>query len=305
MNAFSKLVWLVALLAVSFSSYAIDFQWSSPAGDKSIQFLGALFGPVGNVLDGPTSGLIGNVVQIFNFAILALGSIVVSYTIIVSTMNTAQEGEVMGRKWSSAWIPLRAAIGAGMLIPAPTFSVIQILFMNITIMGIHAANQIWAIVMDNYESGGGIYAQVDDGAIKSASLQILNTLVCQKLVNKSLPGLNFSTNSNAIMWYSGLNGSSTFSDFCGGLFFPIPLGPQYTDWVRLSIESAESILDPVADEIANDINNSGNTWTHTGAMTQAIRAMRSTILSAPDPTPASSSTTSDVQEALNNGWLYC
>lgn len=321
MKLFNKILWLVALSALSTSIYAsggFDFTWTSPPGDKSIEFLGQLFGPVGNVLQGPTSGLIGAIVQIFNLAVLSLGAIVVSYTIIVSTMNTAQEGEVMGRKWSSAWIPLRAAIGASMLIPAPTFSLIQILFMNITLMGVHAANQIWQLIMGINSSGSGVYGSntdISDENLKDAALQVFKTLVCKEMVEKALdersplPGSNtMDTQVSGSEWFAGLGTTSDLDDFCGGLKFPGNpswSGGQYDSYVELAIRAAENNLSAAAEEAANDIDNTGNQWTQSAALVSAIRAMRSALLTAASAYATNSSNlTSEAQQAIDHGWLY-
>lgn len=54
-------------------------------------------------------------------AIVAAG-LVLTYAVFVGVVNTAKDGEVLGRKWSSVWVPFRMAIGLGMLIPISTMS---------------------------------------------------------------------------------------------------------------------------------------------------------------------------------------
>ena len=70
-----------------------------------------------------------------------LGIIILLYTLVISTVNTAQEGELMGRKWSSIWIPMRSVMGTGLLVPtASGYSLIQILVLWIIVQGVGAAN---------------------------------------------------------------------------------------------------------------------------------------------------------------------
>ena len=55
-----------------------------------------IFGTVGNLLLGTGDQLLGNLFSIFNIAVLTIGTLVVMYTVVVSTISTAQEGEVLG-----------------------------------------------------------------------------------------------------------------------------------------------------------------------------------------------------------------
>ena len=75
-----------------------------PATDKSVEYLGMVFGgKLGNINLGLTQDsnhVLGHLFQIFNGIILAVAMFVLSYVGVVSTVNTAQEGQVMGKKWS-------------------------------------------------------------------------------------------------------------------------------------------------------------------------------------------------------------
>ena len=75
---------------------ALNF--SPPPGDVSVVFLGNLFGVVDGVLSGTGSQIMGNMFSVFNSAVLALGGIFMMYTLIVGTMNTAHEGQMLGQK---------------------------------------------------------------------------------------------------------------------------------------------------------------------------------------------------------------
>ena len=94
-----------------------SLSFTPPSTDYSVIFLGNIFGVVDGVLHGTGSQIMGEMFGVFNAAVLALGGIVVMYTLIVGTMNTAQEGQMLGQKWSSIWIPVRATIGLAFLIP--------------------------------------------------------------------------------------------------------------------------------------------------------------------------------------------
>jgi defect-in-organelle-trafficking protein DotA len=86
---------LFPMLAAADSS----LNFTPPSTDYSVIFLGNLFGVVDGVLHGTGSQIMGAMFGVFNAAVLALGGIVVMYTLIVGTMNTAHEGQMLGQKW--------------------------------------------------------------------------------------------------------------------------------------------------------------------------------------------------------------
>ncbi len=125
--------------------------------DKSILLLGQMFGGVDGVLHGYGTQVFGVMFGIFNSAILGIGGIFILYTIIVSTLNTAQEGEYMGKRWNSKWIPIRSGVGASLLLPgASGYSVIQIFMMWVVLQGIAGADTLWKTAIDYILSSGTI-----------------------------------------------------------------------------------------------------------------------------------------------------
>ena len=131
--------------------------FAPPATDLSLIYLSNIFGVVDGVLSGSGSQLFGRMMGVFNAAVLGLGSMVIMYTLIVGTLNTAQEGEFLGRHWSSVWIPIRCTAGLSLLIPkASGYSMIQIFIMWIVVQGVGAADRIWSSALDYLNQGGKI-----------------------------------------------------------------------------------------------------------------------------------------------------
>lgn len=125
--------------------------------DVSVAFLGNIFGLVDGVLQGNGSQIMGVLFGVFNSAVLALGSIIIMYTLIVSTMNTAQKGELLGGKWSSMWVPVRTTLGLALLIPkASGYCLMQVFVMWIVVQGIGAADQMWSAALNYLNQGGAI-----------------------------------------------------------------------------------------------------------------------------------------------------
>jgi defect-in-organelle-trafficking protein DotA len=161
---------MAALTLFSSTSWAADvfdnstgISFTPPPGDSSITFLSNIFGTVDGVLVGTGSQILGQMFAVFNAAVISLGGIVIMYTLIVSTMNTAQEGQFLGQKWSSIWVPIRSVTGIGLLMPkASGYSMIQVFVMWVCVQGVGAADKIWSTALSYLNEGGVIVqAKVD------------------------------------------------------------------------------------------------------------------------------------------------
>lgn len=196
MNKFMLALSLIffPILALAGSS---SLSFAPPPGDLSMIFLGNLFGIVDGVLHGTGSQIMGAMFAVFNSAVLALGGIIITYTLLVSTMNTAHEGQMLGQKWSSIWIPVRSTVGLALLIPkASGYCMMQIFVMWIVAQGIGAADKVWDAAL-NYLNRGGviIQAQVNPAmdllaqktsGVAGAAQTILAGQVCMISLHKQL-----------------------------------------------------------------------------------------------------------------------
>lgn len=183
-------VWLyIALLLISPEIFAGIFD--PPPTDKSVSLLGIIFGSnIGNLyLGGSANPVMSAIMEKFNFFIVVAGTIVVSYVGIMSTINTAQEGSAMGKKWSAVWIPMRSIVGMSLMIPSPAsgYSMIQVTVMWIILQGIGAADQLWNIALDGLlngvsaASGSSLpipYQITQDG--QELAKHILNAAICME-----------------------------------------------------------------------------------------------------------------------------
>lgn len=135
--------------------------------DKSIEYLRTIFGAMSNVLMVGGTGtaesitLLSTLFRVFNTAMLAVGTLLVVYVVVVGVMKTAHEGEAMGRHWSSMWIPIRIVLGIAGLFPTATgYCAIQIIFMWIVVQGIGAADSLWNTALAYIKTTGSPYAQI-------------------------------------------------------------------------------------------------------------------------------------------------
>ncbi|WP_058483129.1 type IVB secretion system protein DotA [Legionella spiritensis] len=163
--ALGTLFALFPLLALAQDSGALSF--APPPSDYSVVFLGNIFGIVDGVLHGTGSQIMGTMFGVFNAAVLALGGIVIIYTLLVSTMNTAQEGQLLGQKWSSIWVPMRSTLGLALLIPkASGYCLMQIFVMWVVVQGVGAADKVWTAAL-SYLNRGGVIVQTQINPIAS------------------------------------------------------------------------------------------------------------------------------------------
>jgi defect-in-organelle-trafficking protein DotA len=170
--------------------------FAPPPSDRSMVYLAEIFGNVDGVLAGTGSQIFGHLMEIFNSTVLALGSILVMYAIIGGTLNTAQEGEFLGKQWSSIWVPVRSVIGVSILAPkASGFSVIQILIMWIIVQGVGAADKVWNVTLDYLNQGGAIIqlqqssAQISGGSDSNPAYEGAITMLAGQVCMKGLQEL--------------------------------------------------------------------------------------------------------------------
>jgi conjugal transfer/type IV secretion protein DotA/TraY len=104
-------------------------------------FIEPLFGPLVGGGDSPLTTLMAS----FNAALLVFGGILMAYTIVAGTMSTAHDGEMLGKKWSSMWLPIRTALGVGMVLPVVGggWCVAQAIVVWLAMQGAALANTLW------------------------------------------------------------------------------------------------------------------------------------------------------------------
>ena len=101
-NLSKFLLFAATLFAPTLVFAANIFEPSS--GDISLKILSQLFG---GLVDGGGVDAFGSAISTFNVAILSVGGILAAYTVLAGTLGTAHDGEMLGKKFSSVWIPIR------------------------------------------------------------------------------------------------------------------------------------------------------------------------------------------------------
>ena len=161
------------------------------SNDASICYLGTIFGAMNGVIPlstvncsgmatGGSISLLGTMFQYFNSVVLTVGALVIVYITVVGVLQTAQEGEFMGKHWNKLWTPIRIVLGVAALVPTGSgYSGLQILMMWVIVQGVGAADTLWNTAFSYINVTGSPYAQV---SIPGVGVNTTMTTMFQGLV---------------------------------------------------------------------------------------------------------------------------
>ena len=138
-----------------------------------------------------------------------MASLIVSYDAVMGVTNTANEGEAMGRNWSSLWTPVRIVSGGSVLLPTTSgYSFIQLIVMMFALWGVGFANTLFKIGTENGIINGALTATsaqmgLGSGAkpnpnyplydIRQFAQEYLAVAWCKRTVNASFSGFGGGT----------------------------------------------------------------------------------------------------------------
>lgn len=123
--------------------------------------LNQIFGPIFPAADGAgtsagTDTLFSSVVGYFNAAMLVVGGLLFFNNLVMGTVQSANEGEVLGKNWSSLWAPLRTIFAIALLIPLPNmqgYNTAQVFVAFIAKNATHFASSVWSITAEKITTG--------------------------------------------------------------------------------------------------------------------------------------------------------
>lgn len=97
--------------------------FTSEFGDAlSSIYLNEIFGPLFPSADRTGTShatTFSTIIGYFNIVALGLGGLLFAWNATAGLMQTAHEGELLGRRWSSLWAPVRVVFAVGLLVPIP------------------------------------------------------------------------------------------------------------------------------------------------------------------------------------------
>lgn len=289
-----------------------------PSTDKSMQYLGMVFGPVAGLpINSDTNNtLFSQVVYVFNNVVFALSIVIISYTTVIGSLNTAQEGQVLGKKWHPILLPARAALGLYLLIPVSGngYNWIQVTVMWFIVQGVGAANAIWTQAVTQHAQDGSIHTDtvVNPKAFESV-FSIFESVVCMEKINNDAQAMAIL--KEPISYYRHLDkiefGRPSMIDvekpLCGAITIPT-LGTsimktgldQSTEDRKAIIANAITFIAGTLQGAATDAINGGSS-SFANTFSQCSSILSSTALNLATTFQSLDTVT---QDAIKNGWIH-
>jgi hypothetical protein len=227
---------ILALLMPSLSYADSSGPFTPGADDVSVKVINQIFG---GLVNGGNDAF-GGAITTFNGAILIIGGILATYTLLAGTLGTAHDGEMLGKKFSSVWIPIRYALGTSLVLPVLSggYCIMQQLVMWCVFQGVGLADMVW----DSYMKTPGIAANITPSvSMKKSALKLaedtFRLTACvqanQKAVKNSDEILEYdktyqyawNLSSDGKQWIFG-DGKAIFSSGdtqCGNIKFADPI----------------------------------------------------------------------------------
>ena len=88
-----------------------------PADDPVLNYLGQLVGNIGGFTNGNRTDIV-QMFTVFNTATVALGALMFMWNTLSATINGAHDGEFLGKRYHSYWLPMRTVFGLAFILPA-------------------------------------------------------------------------------------------------------------------------------------------------------------------------------------------
>ena len=168
------------------------------ADDTAIEMLTGIFGPafakaagIDASAGGAATSMLSESFRYFNSGVLFFGAIIMMYVTVFGVVNTANDGEALGKKWSTFYTPLRTFSAAALLLPTSSgYAAIQLLMFYIVAASIGFASNLWqaaATFMLTDEVDNQIVSSVvDDRTFETLATNIIRMQVCARAIEKAV-----------------------------------------------------------------------------------------------------------------------
>lgn len=201
-----RILILAALLTVSSIAMAGTGlnQFSPPPGDASVDFLHEVFGKIVTMVatgvdprGAEIDDALGQMMSVFGTAVLFLGMVFVGYTTIKGTVDSAHDGEILGKKMSEIWVPIRTVGGTALILPlASGYSTLQIGVLWLALQGVGVADAMWSAALGQIAKDNMVANPIIPDA-RPLVANILRFEVCAAAMNKQYAESGRSTRIQA------------------------------------------------------------------------------------------------------------
>lgn len=131
------------------------------------------------------SNITGAVLDVYMPILMQLGGILLLYTMVVGTLSTAHDGEMLGKKWSSVWIPIRTAIVPGLLFPISNgYSSLHMILLFLVLQGNTWGNDAWKNLAPRLITDNSFISVDNKVAIRQMVMNTLYSAACVNTYNE-------------------------------------------------------------------------------------------------------------------------
>lgn len=173
--------------------------FTPPPGDVSMDFLHQIFGTASDGVGvGGIGTMIGALMGVFSSAVLLLGMFFVMFTTVKGTIDSANDGVLLGKKMSSTWVPIRTVAGSAFMIPlASGYSLLQLIVLWLATQGAGIASTGWQVAMDQFAQTGTLGSvSVPDARPLAAS--VFKAEICMAAMNAQYAAENRAERIEAV-----------------------------------------------------------------------------------------------------------
>lgn len=170
----------ILIMALMLMNGANADPFTPPDNDITIKIISQIFG--GLMPNGGVDAF-GSAMQTFCSACLIIAGILATYTLLAGTIGTAHDGEMLGKKFSSVWIPIRYTLGTALVLPVvgSGYAIVQKLVMWVIIQGIGLGGMVWGSYMEKpYSQATTTVQETTKYDIQNLAERIFLNQVCVK-----------------------------------------------------------------------------------------------------------------------------
>lgn len=288
------------------------------AGDIAHRILEAVFGGTWDNMftSGPSGNLATLIVDIFtvyNSAVVLATSLIVGYTVWSSTVQSAHEGQTLGKRYSQLWTPLRMVAGGAMTAPVFGLSLIQMIVLSIVGMSFYVANEAASKLGTFLGDGGSLsitdsYVSSTEANTIAAALIQMETCTAYKNARLSEMSSLFSGSPVTPKWDDqklvyGKSGILGFGDeTCGSI--KIQYDGKYLSPIQSGINDMATAIRPAAaDIVSGKTNVSGSHYETALAKYEQMMLNLAATAKADSESDVNQALTQVQTDIANNGWL--
>lgn len=269
MNKKLKLAALFVMAALPSGLMAADASMFAPA--TSGRAFDMICGPQGIMAGMPgcgEPGLFSAMFTIFNAGIMAVAALWFAWTAMAAVAQTAHDGEFLGKRFSSLWMPIRVVLGATAIVPIVNgFNLAQVVMMWGALTGVTIADNTWGAVAHGL--GQGVFAVGEQHPQATAKAESMNNMLRLLTCTKGLTADGNLDGEQVFTGYVYLSGGGTKYEFgklengrrmpvCGTMTAKTPAEASAVYSI------ANSTLGPIAERIV-----AGETSIDTGSAVKA------------------------------------